>query len=162
MATAHDLFPGRKPETKNRSVIKPAAAILHYAARNKWCEWLRIERFAEAAPVTRAATADQARLLLAALAKEIRTTKTPHRKHRFFSLKRFKPWEVNLRDLTVYKEGETVSPATLIEKGVVSAGADRVKILGTGELNRRLTFTDVAISAPARVKIERAGGTITP
>lgn len=88
--------------------------------------------------------------------------KTPHRKHRFFSLKRFKPWEVNLRDLTVYKEGETVSPATLIEKGVVSAGADRVKILGTGELNRRLTFTDVAISAPARVKIERAGGTITP
>jgi len=82
VAAAHDLYPGRKPETKNRAVIKPAAAILHYAARNKWCEWLRIERFEESAPVTRAATADQARLLLAALAKEIRAAKTPQRKGR--------------------------------------------------------------------------------
>ena len=97
VAAAHDLYPGRKPETKNRAVIKPAAAILHYAARNKWCEWLRIERFAEAAPVTRAATAEQARALLAALAKEIRTTKTPHRKRlarkkRLLILWIFKHW----------------------------------------------------------------------
>ena len=31
---AKTLYPGRKPETWNRGVIKPAAAILHYAARN--------------------------------------------------------------------------------------------------------------------------------
>src|SRR5512147_3153562 len=38
--------------------------------------------------------------------------KSPHRKHRYHSIKRFKPWEVNLRDLSVFREGETVSPAT--------------------------------------------------
>lgn len=87
--------------------------------------------------------------------------KSPHRKHRYYSIKRFKPWEVNLRDLSVFREGETVSPATLAEKGLVAAGADRVKILGTGELTKKLSFSDVLVSAPAREKIGKAGGTIS-
>lgn len=87
--------------------------------------------------------------------------KSPHRKHRYYSIKRYKPWEVNLRSLSVFKDGETVSPATLMEKGILSSGADRVKILATGELNRKLTFSDVLMSASARTKIEKAGGTIS-
>jgi hypothetical protein len=106
VAAANDLYPGRKPETKNRGVIKPAAAILHYAARNKWCEWLRIERFEEATPATRAATADTARLLLAALAKEIRDATTPRkknlaRKKRLLILWIFKHWNRISEPLTL-------------------------------------------------------------
>lgn len=86
--------------------------------------------------------------------------KGPHRKRRYFAIERYKPWEVNLRDLGSFKEGETVSLETLIAKHVINAGASSVKILGTGELTKRLTFSDVAISAPARAKIEKAGGTI--
>lgn len=87
--------------------------------------------------------------------------KSPHRKHRYHSIKRFKPWEVNLRDLSGYREGETVTPATLAEKGVVPAGADRVKILGSGELSKKLTFSGVRVSGSARTKIEKAGGSVT-
>jgi large subunit ribosomal protein L15 len=87
--------------------------------------------------------------------------KSPHRKHRYHSIKRYKPWEVNLRALEVFKDGDTVSLVTLIEKGIVPAIASSVKILATGELNRKLTFTDVTLSAAARTKIEAAGGTVT-
>lgn len=87
--------------------------------------------------------------------------KQPHRKHRFFSIKRYKPWEVNLRALGAFGEGEIVSPQTLAEKGIIPAASSPVKILGTGELKKRLTFADVIVSKPARVKIEQAGGTIT-
>lgn len=87
--------------------------------------------------------------------------KSPHHKHRFYSIKRYKPWEVNLRDLAVFKDGDTVSIATLIEKGLISTNASSVKILGTGELKRKLTLSGVTISAAAREKVEKAGGTIT-
>lgn len=47
VAAAHALLPGRKDTTKTRKVIKPAAAVLHYAARQKWCEYQRLESFPE-------------------------------------------------------------------------------------------------------------------
>jgi len=87
--------------------------------------------------------------------------KSPHRKHRYHSIKRYKPWEVNLNALEVFKSGDTVSITSLIEKGIVSAGASSVKILGTGELGRKLTFSGVTMSASAKEKIEKAGGTIS-
>ena len=74
---AKKLYPGRKPETWNRGVIKPAAAILHYAARNGWCPWLRIERFREGPVVTRAAAPDTASTLLTALRQEETKATTP-------------------------------------------------------------------------------------
>jgi len=86
--------------------------------------------------------------------------KSPHRKHRYYSVKRFKPWEVNLRDLADYREGETVSLETLAAKGVIPAGAYRAKILATGDLKKKLAFSGVSVSASARAKIEKAGGTI--
>ncbi len=86
--------------------------------------------------------------------------KSPHHKHRYYSIKRYKPWEVNLRALDVFKDGETVSLATLIEKGVLPAGAHVAKILATGELKRKLSFSGLALSVAARTKVEKAGGTV--
>lgn len=63
---ADDLYPAAKASSRNRSVITIASAVLHYAARNGWCEYRRIERFREPRPVTRALTAAQASRLLAA------------------------------------------------------------------------------------------------
>jgi len=62
-----------------------------------------------------------------------------------------------------FKAGEHVTPATLIERGVIatwSGRTPRVKVLGTGEITKALTFTACAVSASARAAIERAGGTI--
>lgn len=62
-----------------------------------------------------------------------------------------------------YKAGETVSPATLLTKGLVHAQkgrAPKVKILGTGELSKALVFTRVSFSASAKQAVEKAGGTI--
>ena len=84
----------------------------------------------------------------------------PHRKHRFFAISRFKPSVVNLYSLDAFKDGDTVSPKSLAEKGLISSAASPVKVLGTGELNRKLSFKDVAVSTSAKAKIEKAGGTI--
>ncbi len=85
---------------------------------------------------------------------------SPHRKHRFFSLSYLKPAPVNLYSLSIFKDGDTVSPKTLAEKGIIESADQHVKILGTGELTRTLTFTDVLVSASAKGKIEKAKGTI--
>ncbi|MFO1058498.1 MAG: tyrosine-type recombinase/integrase [Dongiaceae bacterium] len=77
---ADRLYPGRKNATKNRGAIKPAAAILHYAAKNRWCEWLRIERFAEDPVPTRASDDATARALLAALGEAEAAARTPHKR----------------------------------------------------------------------------------
>jgi integrase len=58
---------GRHPATKNRAVIRPASAILHYAANNKWCDWLRIKTFREPAPKTRFVTEAHEQWLLEAV-----------------------------------------------------------------------------------------------
>jgi len=53
VATANSFYPNGAPSSKNRAVIRPAAAVLHYAAENKWCDWLRIRAFREPEPKTR-------------------------------------------------------------------------------------------------------------
>lgn len=62
-----------------------------------------------------------------------------------------------------FSAGETVSPIELITKGLVgkeSGKLPRVKILSQGEISKKLTFSNVLISAGAKVKIEKAGGII--
>lgn len=75
-----------------------------------------------------------------------------------------RPKVVNLDVLeSAFAAGETVSPITLRDRGVVRGrkGASiTVKILGQGELTKKLSFTDCAVSASAKAKIEKAGGTI--
>lgn len=74
-----------------------------------------------------------------------------------------KPIAVNLSNLESYKAGETVSLATLKEKKLIdlkSGLASSVKILGTGDITKALVFEGVTVSASAKDKIEKAGGTI--
>jgi large subunit ribosomal protein L15 len=67
---------------------------------------------------------------------------------------------VNLRDLErVFDDGSEVTLEALIEKGLIKNTRTDVKILGQGELKKKLTVTAHAFSASAREKIEKAGGT---
>lgn len=68
---------------------------------------------------------------------------------------------VNTGALEVFPDGSRVDPATLKAAGLVRQVRDGVKILGTGDLTRRLTVVAHAFSETARKKIETAGGTAT-
>lgn len=63
---ANQLYRDRTAATKNREAVRPAAAILHYAAKNGICEWMRIAPFREPRPKTRAASTEVAQLLFEA------------------------------------------------------------------------------------------------
>ena len=68
---------------------------------------------------------------------------------------------VNLSSLEkVYSDGETVSLSTLVEKGLVKKSEKLVKILGVGEIKKKLEVSVPAISASAKDKIEKAGGKV--
>jgi ribosomal protein L18E len=69
---------------------------------------------------------------------------------------------VNLRDLDrVFDDGAEVTLEALIEKGLIKNTRTDVKILGQGELKKKLTVTAHSFSASAREKIEKAGGSVT-
>jgi len=72
---------------------------------------------------------------------------------------------VNLNRLeSVFASGETVTPKTLLAKGVVSGvgrKAPIVKILATGDITKKFTIQGCQVSKAAQVKIENAGGTVT-
>ena len=65
---------------------------------------------------------------------------------------------VNLQQLQAFAAGSSVDVAALIGAGLLKNERERVKILGTGELDRALTITAHRFSATARQKIEAAGG----
>ena len=66
---------------------------------------------------------------------------------------------INVSALEVFEDGATVSVETLIENGIVKNPRDGVKILGNGELTKKLTVKANAFSASAKEKIEALGGT---
>jgi len=66
---------------------------------------------------------------------------------------------VNVSALEAFENGEVVTVDALIEKGIVKKAYDGVKILGNGELTKKLTVKVNAFSAGAKEKIEAAGGT---
>ena len=67
---------------------------------------------------------------------------------------------VNLRDLDRFDAGAEVTPESLVEKRLIKNTKTDVKILGQGEISKKLTVRVHAISATAREKIEAAGGTV--
>jgi large subunit ribosomal protein L15 len=67
---------------------------------------------------------------------------------------------VNLRDLERFEAGDEVTPEALVEKRVIKNTRTDVKLLGVGEVSKKLTVRVHAISASAREKIEAAGGTV--
>ncbi|HYI07553.1 MAG TPA: 50S ribosomal protein L15 [Thermoanaerobaculia bacterium] len=65
---------------------------------------------------------------------------------------------VNVSDLERFDNGATVDEATLRQAGLVKGSHDGVKILGNGELSKKLTVTATKFSKSAREIIEKAGG----
>jgi large subunit ribosomal protein L15 len=66
---------------------------------------------------------------------------------------------INVSALEAFEEGTVVSVETLIETGIVKNPRDGVKILGNGELTKKLTVKANAFSEGAKAKIEAVGGT---
>jgi large subunit ribosomal protein L15 len=68
---------------------------------------------------------------------------------------------VNVRDLDRFDAGSEVTPELLAEAGLIRNVRTEVKILGQGELSKKLSVTAHGFSASAREKIEGAGGSVT-
>ena len=66
---------------------------------------------------------------------------------------------INVSALEVFDNGAEVGVAELLEKGVINKVADGVKILGNGELTKKLNVKVNAYSESAKEKIEALGGT---
>ncbi len=67
---------------------------------------------------------------------------------------------INVDRLNVFEDGETVTISALVEKGVVSNPLDGVKLLGNGNLEKKLTVKVTAVSQGAKEKIEALGGSV--
>ena len=66
---------------------------------------------------------------------------------------------VNVGDLERFEEGTVVTKELLIESGLVKKELDGIKILGNGELTKKLTVKANKFSSTAKTKIENVGGT---
>ena len=66
---------------------------------------------------------------------------------------------INVSALNRFEDGATVTTETLLESGVIKKVQDGVKILGRGEINKKLNVKVSAFSESAKAKIEAAGGT---
>ena len=84
----------------------------------------------------------------------------PHVKHRFYQLRTKKPPVFNLDFFNTFVDGELVNPKALAERGLVSGSDKKIKILGDGELRKRIDFEGFVFSESARTKIAKMGGKI--
>ena len=84
---------------------------------------------------------------------------------RGFNNKRFAPAyiTINVKDLEVFDNGTAVDAKAIAEKGIIAVpkNNDGIKILGNGELTKKLDVTAAKFTAAAKEKIEKAGGTAT-
>jgi len=67
---------------------------------------------------------------------------------------------VNVETLNAFDDGATVDFAAILERSLASQDAPLLKILGSGELKKRLTVRAEKFSATAKEKIEKAGGQV--
>lgn len=86
------------------------------------------------------------------------------RGYNFASIER-KPIVVNLSFLEkAFGAGETVSPKVLLDRGIIRSRKEAsivVKILGDGEITKKLAVSGCKVSASAKTKIEKVGGTVS-
>ncbi len=66
---------------------------------------------------------------------------------------------INLTQLNAFEDGAEVTPAVLKDMGIVKQGKDGIKVLGEGELEKKLTVKAHKFSKTAVAMIEKAGGT---
>lgn len=80
-------------------------------------------------------------------------------KQRGFKSIQAKPATVTLRTLSrLAQDGDMVTPAFLAQKGVLINASEQVKVVATGELNKKITLKNCLASKQAAVAIEKAGG----
>ena len=65
---------------------------------------------------------------------------------------------INVSDLNRFEENTVVTPELLFETGMVKKQLDGIKVLGNGELTKKLTVKATVFSASAKEKIEKIGG----
>ena len=65
---------------------------------------------------------------------------------------------VKVSDLNRFEDGAVVDTAALLKSGLIKKANDGVKVLGNGELTRKLTVEAAAFTASAKEKIQKAGG----
>ena len=86
------------------------------------------------------------------------------RGHRFNTVKQYSVCPVNLNALEkAFSSGGRVTPSSLAKMGVIElykGKNPKVKILGTGEITKKLNISGCAISGEAKAKIEKAGGMV--
>ncbi|MDE5546404.1 MAG: 50S ribosomal protein L15, partial [Anaeroplasmataceae bacterium] len=73
--------------------------------------------------------------------------------HKFYAI-------VNIEKLNCFEDGATVDAESLIKAGLIKETLDGVKVLGQGELTKKLTVKVNKISKSAQSAIENAGGTV--
>ncbi len=90
--------------------------------------------------------------------------KLPKQRGVSFTSFRTKPIILNLGVFEKnFQSGELINPRAIVKRGLAGAKSGkmpRIKILGEGELSKKLNFSEVSASGSARAKIEKAGGTI--
>ena len=67
---------------------------------------------------------------------------------------------INVDRLEIFEDGMTVTPVELIQYGIIKNVEDGVKIMGNGELTKKLTVVANKFTASAKEKIEAAGGKV--
>lgn len=65
---------------------------------------------------------------------------------------------INVEQLNKFEDGAVVDATALLEKGIISTELDGIKVLGEGELGKKLTVKAAVFSASAKEKIEAVGG----
>jgi large subunit ribosomal protein L15 len=67
---------------------------------------------------------------------------------------------LNVKDLDRFEDGVTIDPETLYDANMVKGRVDGIKILGTGDVTKKLVLKNLLVSGTAREKIEAAGGSV--
>ena len=65
---------------------------------------------------------------------------------------------INVDRLEIFEDGQVVTPVELIEMGIIKKIEDGVKIMGNGEITKKLTVQANKLTATAKEKIQAAGG----
>ncbi|MEK9129993.1 MAG: 50S ribosomal protein L15 [Patescibacteria group bacterium] len=82
-------------------------------------------------------------------------------KKRGFRSINLKPEIVNIKQLNInFKDNDEITPKILVEKKLISKNKNGVKILGDGELKKKLIIKGCIVSKSAKEKIEKAGGKV--
>ena len=101
------------------------------------------------------------RPLWKAFPKKRGSTKKVEIKHRSFGTRNQKPAAINLNLLgKIFSENQIIDRAALLDKNLIGRKDKEVKILGSGEIEKKFVFEGLLFSESAREKVNKAGGTI--